>query len=242
MLKTLFLVAVLFSVPAIGQTKTFRWDSEFCSYTGNYDSRKYTEAQLRDTRRLFSFSEFRLTKYPWVWKWEDIAKVDVAALDAEYKENLAKLTALNVVPLPYWQKAKEAQIKELNQSYAQLRTKALAYTDPSVLRGFRPESACTIKYAEPLAKGGDDLLKVWLEVNLDSRSRNSDPARLKREYEAELASPDRHKYAFIDVMGFGWGNCTNAEIERDDDADNGTHEKEYKKLFTRLREFDCEMP
>ena len=47
MKKVLLLAILLFSFSAQAQTKTFRWSSELCNHLGTYDSKKYTESQLR---------------------------------------------------------------------------------------------------------------------------------------------------------------------------------------------------
>lgn len=213
-----------------------------CTFSGTYDSRKYTEKQLRDTLKLLNGANSYLSKGPWVWKWEDIESIDIPALDAEYRAKRAEIESLEVVPLPYWQNVKAAQLKELDQVYRHQRTKALAYTDPKVLRDYPAAPACKAKYVEPLIARDDSLLKVWLDVNMNSRSNNADPGRLKRIFDEQMASPDRIKFAVVEVMGFGWGNCANAEIERDEGASNGSHGKEFRKLFTRVRTIDCEEP
>jgi hypothetical protein len=242
-MKKLFLFALLlFAVSAQAQTKTFRWSSELCDHVGTYDSKKYTEAQLRDTMKLMDYTMTSLSKsYPHVWKWEDIEKLDVAALDAEYKVKTEKLKALNVAAIPYFQNAKNAQIKELEQRYALGRAQLLAFRTPEVLRDYPAAEACKAKYVEPLIKKDESLLKVWLDVNMDSRSRNGDPARLKRAFDAEMASPDKIQFAIIEVMGFGFGNCANALIERDEGANDGSHEAAFRKLFSRVRD-NCSEP
>jgi hypothetical protein len=147
-----------------------------------------------------------------------------------------------VVDLPYFQNAKKAQIKELEQKYTLARAKLLAFKTPEVLRDYPAADACKAKYVEPLIAKDESLFKVWLDTNMDSRSRNSDPNRLKRIFEEQMASPDKLKFAIIEVMGFGFGNCANAEIERDEGANNGSHETAFRKLFTRVRDENCVEP
>jgi hypothetical protein len=42
-------------------------------------------------------------------------------------------------------------------------------------------------------------------------------------------------------MAFGWWNCANEFIERPEQASDGTAEKEFRKLFTRVKEV-CDEP
>lgn len=243
MKKLTFIALLLLAVSAHAQPKTFRWSSELCDHVATYDSKKYTEAQLRDTWKLIEdYTLTSLSNAPHVWKWEDIEKLDLAALDAEYKVKTEKIKALNVVNVPYFQNAKKAQIKELDQVYALSRTKLLAFRTPEVLRDYPAAAACKAKYVEPLIKKDESLMKVWLDVNMASRSRNADPDRLKREFDAEMASPDKIQFAIIEVMGFGFGNCANAVIERDEGSSNGEHQKAFRKLFSRARETNCSEP
>jgi hypothetical protein len=243
MKKLIAISLLLFTVGVNAQNKTFRWSSEVCEHVGTYDSKKYTETQLRDTWKLIEdYTLTSLANAPHVWKWEDIEKLDLAALDAEYKVKAEKIKALNVVNVPYFQNAKKAQIKELDQVYALSRAELLAFRTPEVLRDYPAAAACKAKYVEPLIKKDDSLLKVWLDVNMASRDRNADPGRLKREFEAEMASPDRIQFAIIEVMGFGFGNCANALLERDEGASDGSHEKAFRKLFSRVRDVNCSEP
>jgi hypothetical protein len=115
-----------------------------------------------------------------------------------------------------------------------------AYNDPRVLGQYKEAPACKTKYADPLIKGGEDLLNAWRMVNERSRKRNSDPDRVRREYEKKLASPDRMQFAFIEVIGFGWYNCAIALI------DHVSYDEkpaiEFKKLFKKVKTIGCDEP
>jgi hypothetical protein len=244
LLMKLYLVAViLFLVTfASAQTKTFRWNTELCEFSGTYDSKKYTEAQLRDTMKLFEQGDLSMGYNATVWKYEDIAKLDIPALDREYKQKTAAVKALNIVKVPYWENVRQAKLKEIEQVYQLSRLTMQAYTEPGVLRGYTRASDCKTKYAESIIAGGDDLLKTWLEVNTQSRKNNADPARIKRIFDEENASPDRLKFAVVETMSFGWWNCANAQIEYDAAASDGRHEAQFRKLFIRVREIGCDEP
>jgi hypothetical protein len=242
MKKITWLLIVLLSASAsFAQVRTFKWSGEMCEYTATYNSKKYSEVELRNTARLITSGEFDLGYHTMVFKYEDIAKLDVSVLDKEYAKKSAELKAMKIVSTPYWETVRQRKVKEMDQAYQKRRAETLAYTDPSVLRNYKAAPACNAKYAEPLINGGESLYKVWLEVNMASRSKNADPGRLKREFEAQNASPDREKYAHVEVMTFGWGNCANDLIEYDQLSSDGTYLKEFKKLFVRVRE-SCEQP
>jgi hypothetical protein len=235
-------IAVLvLTVSVDAQVRTLKWTDALCEYSGSYDSKKYSESRLLNTLKLKDQGFTSLSSFPSVWKWEDIDAIDVEALETEYRLKREALTNLDVVNVPYWQRVKETQIKELDQVYTFYRTKAEAYKSPEVLRKYSAAPDCTAQYAEPLIARDDSLLKVWLEVNMHSRSQNADPDRLKRRFDEQMASPDKYKHAIVEVMGFGWGNCAVREIQRDEGNMDDTHMKEIRKLFLRVRE-ECEMP
>ena len=81
---------------------------------------------------------------------------------------------------------------------------------------------------------------AWREVNEESRTKNADPERLKRIFESQMRSPDRMRYALLEVMTFGWSNCANELIEYV--VHDETPPEEYKKLFTKVRTIKCDEP
>jgi len=57
----IFLSAILILCGAMtlsAQAKKFRWTTELCEFEGTYAAKKYTEAQLRDTLKLFAIGGF----------------------------------------------------------------------------------------------------------------------------------------------------------------------------------------
>lgn len=242
-MKTL-VIALLFAAAAVAtfaqRPAVLRWEDEMCEYSGTFDPKLHTAARLRNTLKLSLPSNYLLETNTTAWSYSDIAKLDVAALDAEYKRKSAELAALDIVKVPYWQEFKRRKLSELEQVYNFERISMLAYADPSKLLGYTLAPDCTTRYARPLVAGGDELLAAWLDVNVDSRKNNSDPDRLKRIFEQQLRSPDKMKFALIEVMNFGWSNCANALIERIEY--DGTPEAEFKKLFRSVKTLRCYEP
>jgi hypothetical protein len=233
-------VAVL-AASASAQVKTLKWDTELCSMSGTYDSSKYTETQLRNTLMLFGVAQPRLSLNLHVWKYEDIAKLDIAAFDREYEQKSKQLRELDIVKVPFWQRLRQDLLKEMEQVYQLERTTASAWTRPEALRDYPGAASCKAKYAGPIIAGGDDLVRVWREVNLDSQKKNADPQRLQRQFDLQNASPDRLKYALVETMVYGWGNCANAFVQRPLRASDGTADREFRKLFRKIRE-RCDEP
>jgi len=238
------IIVLLLSLAVVvsGQTRTFKWDEEVCSYRGTYSAKKYTAAQLRDTLRLTGPYGISLTAYPTVFNYDEIAKLSIPKLEADYRSKLAELKGLDIVKLPYWEDQRQKKMHELDRAYEASRITILAYSDPA--EAFKNEfpgaGQCYAKYARPVTQGGENLIAAWRQVNEDSRAKNGDPERLRRLFEEQNASPDRMKYALVEVMNFGWWNCANNSIEYVEY--DGSQQREFKKLFTRVKKISCDEP
>ncbi|MGH9946820.1 MAG: hypothetical protein ACRD6X_06460 [Pyrinomonadaceae bacterium] len=242
-MKIILALAILLSPVALfEQTKTFRWNTMLCEYSGTYNSRKYSANQLKNTAALIMSDGLPLEASATVWNYDEIAKLDVAALDREYKNAKNKLVQMEIARSPFWESIRQKRLKELEEFYALSRTTMKAYTTPSVLRKYPQAASCKTKYADAIISGGDRLLAVWLVVNKDSRLKNSDPERLKRRFDEQMGSPDRLKFALVETMSFGWWNCANQFIEYDNGNASDAREREFKKLFIRIRKISFDEP
>lgn len=233
---------MVLSATAAAQRGMLRWNTELCEFSGTYNARKYSAAQLRNTLKLFSPGEFGLNVDATVWRFEDIGALDVAKLDRQYEAVMADLKSLEIVKSPYWESVRQKKINEINEVYRLSRVTMQAYTKPAVLRDYQGAEVCKANFAEPLIAGGDRLLSAWRGVNEDSRARNADPDRLRRIFDEQNVSRDRLRFARVEVMSFGWWNCANNFIEYEDGMAGVRHEREFKKLFTRVRTVRCDEP
>lgn len=239
--RTLAILLLFFVVAANSQTRTFRFETGICEVTAAYNSKKYTEIQLRNTLKLVQHSEFQMSYDSTVWKYEDISKLSIDNLDREYQEKSSALKVLEIVKTPYWETLRTEKLKELAQLYYLSRITQKAYTNPLVLREYDRARSCKTKYAEPIIAGGDSLLRIWAEVNKDSQKKNGDPERLQRKFDQEYESEDPFKFALVETMMFGWWNCANNFIEREERSSDGSAEKEFRKLLIRVKEI-CDEP
>lgn len=241
-MKALLIIILILSnaLAAAAQTKKFRWTTELCEYEGTYDASRYTENQLKHTYLLFFGGDFHLQADATAWKYEDIKKLSLGALSKEYTTKSNILRGLDIVKIPYWQTLRQNKLKEMQQVYNLSRITIEAYENPARLKEYKPAASCVKTYADPLINGGDALLITWRQVNEASRQKNADPARLRRIFEAQYNSPDKYQHAQIEVMQFGWWNCANALIDRVEQNDDP--EKNFKKLFRRVRTIGCDEP
>jgi hypothetical protein len=245
MTKATFCILVIisfFSNLTQAQTKKFRWESEggMCEYEGTFDGKKYSAEQIRNTLKLIN-GYFRLDTYnATVFKYEDIAAQNFSPIEAAYQRKSVELKNLTIVKSPYWEKRRQQQIKEMESYYWLSKTTMASYKTPASLRDYPFAGTCRTKYAEPLIAGGSALLNTWESVNLETRKNNSDPARIKRIFDEQRASADAQKFAVVEVTAFGWWNCANALIDQGDD--DAILDRNFRKLFTRVRTIRCEEP
>lgn len=237
---TILLLA--FSAASSAQTREFSWSDMFCDFTGTYDPDKVTEQQLKDTWSLIEFGTMGLPLQTdqTVWDPSEIGELDVAALDAEYAEVKRSIESLNPVDNAYFRSLKKRHLKTLEASYALKRATLLAHTEPSVLKKVEGQEACFTKWGAPVLAGGDTLLGAWKVLLAEQKERNGRPDMLQAKFDERYASAERDKWALVEVLSFGWWNCVNESIPYVEN--DGTAENEFKKLFVKVEEKDCEEP
>jgi len=235
-------VLLLSAVAANGQIRSFKWTDELCEYRGTYNAKKYTPEQLQNTMKLFAVPGFDISTDATVFKYKDIAKLSLAKLEEEYKSKTSALTNLDIVQSPYFEGQRQSKLREMQQKYMLSRMTIRAWGDPAAAfaEKFPGAEQCYTKFAGPITRGGPDLLAAWRRVNEESQAKNGDPARVSREFEEQYASADKMKYALVEVMDFGWWNCANHTI--DYITYDGTQEKQFKKLFIRVKTISCDEP
>ena len=236
----LTIVLILSSSAAFAQAKKFRWGNETCLFESVYDAKKYTAAQLNDTKKLIIFEFFPNTIDPTPGDFGRIGALRVETLDAEYKMRTNALKRLNIVKTAYWEALRQKYLTELERVYQLSRASILGYKNPTRLKDVKFAGACVAKYAEPLENGGDELLAAWRSVNEETRKNNGDPNRIKRLFDEQSASPEKFRYAQMEVMSFGWWNCVNSLIDRENNSDQSV--REFKKMFSKTKTIECDEP
>ncbi|MCR5889875.1 hypothetical protein LRS06_19280 [Hymenobacter sp. J193] len=214
---------------------TFHWDTEMCTFTGRYDSRKYTARQLTDTYDLLRGGQ--LTTSAPVFKPADIAKLSVDTLEAEYTKVLAHIKGLQPVPGATWQELRRLKLQELNDEYRALKTTMLGYSNPSLLVNSPYPAACKA-YVRGLAEKNDSVIMAsWQQLVREQQKNNSVPESLQARFEQESAAPNWHEHAQVELINFGWWNCVNETIRRVEPT--GKWQQQYEQLFTNVQS-ECE--
>src|SRR3954471_13697114 len=117
MIRTVLVIIAFTATSAFGQTSTFRWTQESCRYSGVYDPKKVSLAELQNTLKLALPGSYNLETNTTVWKYDDIDRLDVTALDREYKQKSSDLAALKIIKSDYWEDFRKRKLHELDQVY-----------------------------------------------------------------------------------------------------------------------------
>ncbi len=51
---------------------------------------------------------------------------------------------------------------------------------------------------------------------------------------------EKFRYTQMKVMSFGWWNCVNGRIDRENKSDQAV--KEFKKMFSKTKTIECDEP
>ncbi|MCV9928089.1 hypothetical protein OIU83_10520 [Flavobacterium sp. LS1R49] len=221
------------------KTAIFKWETELCANTGTYDPEKYSEEELKNTRDLWgSFSGAYLSTPTTPSSTAEDEKLRLTDLTAEYNERKAFYNR-KIIPSPYWEKRKAERLHELEDSYELKKIAIEAYTNPSVLLNNRFSKNCT-EYTKALISNDSLLLlKTWNNLAEKQKKNNASPEKLMERHLAKYNSRDRLLYAKQELMTYGWWNCANAETYQI--YDDGSMEKEFNKLFTKITS-ECDEP
>ncbi|HUF05620.1 MAG TPA: hypothetical protein VMM38_15780 [Aridibacter sp.] len=237
----LYLLIIAMAPAALAQSATFEWQDSFCLYRGNFDSSKVSEVRLRDTRTLIDFGiGLPLQTGQTVFDVNDLGKLDVDALDTEYRTVRKRLETLQPVDNDYFRELKKRHLKTLDASYRLKRVTLLAHTEPITLVFANDREECFAKWARPVIEGGQSLLDTWRMLTDEQKQRNASPEGVEARYRSRYNSAQRDKWALVDVLGFGWWNCVNESIPYVDN--DGAADEEFKKLFTEVETVECDEP
>ncbi|AHJ98029.1 hypothetical protein [Hymenobacter swuensis] len=214
---------------------TLHWESEMCTYTGRYDTRKYTAQQLTDTHDLLRGGQ--LSTSATVFRPEDIAKLSVDTLEAEYTKVLAHIKGLQPVPDAPWRELKRRKLQEINDQYRATKLTILGYANPSLLVNSTYPAACKT-YVRGLAANNDSMIIAsWQQLVREQQKNNSIPESLQEQFQQEATAPNWHEYAQVALISFGWWNCVNKTIRSAEPTEKMY--RQYEQLFVHV-ESECE--
>lgn len=214
---------------------SFTWEDAACSYTGRYNIRKYTARQLADTYNLIGSGTLftaATALHP-----EDVTKLSLDTLEAEYTKVRAHVGQLQLVPGAGWQELKRLKLREIDDQYRAMKLTILGYANPSLLVNSTYPAACKT-YVRGLAANNDSMIIAnWQQLVREQQKNNSIPESLQERFEQEATAPNWRAYAQVELMGFGWWNCINETIRRVEPTEK--MHRQYEQLFTQVQS-ECE--
>lgn len=240
------LTVLLFSITctATAQKAVFKWDDELCTFESTYDTKKISLEQIKNCYRLALKGELEVTISPMIFKPQDMEKqLHPEKLEEQFTTANTALKKMDLPKTPFWEGFKAAKLKEQQQRYEFYRTAFKAYKDVNALKEYPSKSKEAQHYANVLITGGDLLLAEWSKIVKEKAKNNGNPEWVISEYENRLASPEKLRYAFVDVMNFGWHNSANHAIETADEVYSSEMvNKEWEKLFLKTKTIHCDEP
>jgi hypothetical protein len=208
----------------------YTWNDGLCDYIGTFDSTKVSRLQINNSLYIVDahYTIYNIT----VDQIYQLNELDIDSLDYKYSTHLAKLEKLDVINNSYWQNLKRQRIKELNLDWKLKRLMLLSYTYPDTLMSV-PSSGDCLKYASAIKTGGEELLKIWKELNEKMALNNGDPENVRNKLREKMTSPDNLVYAQMDVITYGWWNSINNTLTRPDVND---YNEQLQKSFIKVQE------
>ncbi len=228
-------------VPTGKAVQTFTWQDDACENTGTFAAGAYTQRQLRDTYQLVIGFPLTTTVVPFQLNHYNDAFFTEAArhLTHEHDSLVALLRGLQIVASPYWRNIKHLRELELAEAYALSHATLEGYFHPASWLSNAYYASCA-EYATALASTDSAVVvSAWRKLVDAQKKNNGSPGRLEADFKAQLASPERMRYAKVDLMTFGWGNCANNQRKYSDLTDKYPLSDKFSKLFTHVEQTNC---
>lgn len=230
------LVLIILPITACAQTDSFEWGEGLTFYTGKFDTTKFTIDEIESIYNYLHSPSSEMLTVGNIWKIEQMDTATTTSIDQYYTKTLSKLETMKIPEGQFWDSLLIYRKRELFENCRDNRLFVLAIHNPNVLYDFYQEDCAD----EIIALTGDNstLLLAWRKLIDRQKRHNGYPENLERIYQKQLASEDRLKYARLDIMKYGWGNCMNQFVYHHKDYER--IENEFQKLFLSVVREDYE--
>lgn len=249
-----FIVAALLAsmaVTTIAQAEVYKWESDLCDMKGNFDSKKYTAKQIKNSHFILEgLTRTNLNSFFSPMDIEALDKLSMKDLDKlteEYKQVKRNVEQLSVVPEA--KGYKQELLKSIDGEYKQNKLTILGYLNPSEALKQSPPMCKT--YIEPLLQNETAVQNRWKQFVEEKIQKQADITDDGGQYYRNLAT-ERYqrekasnpaKYAKIDLVTFGFSNCVNEQVyHADSEKVFSNQQKLNKTLFGKSLTMACEEP
>ena len=241
----------LLAIATIAQAETYQWQDDYCSMKGDFDSKKYTAKQIKNSHFVLeSLTRLNLESFFPPMDIDALDKLSMKDLDTlteEYKKVKNNIERLDVVPEA--KGYKQELIKSIDGEYKQNKLTILGYLNPSEALKQSPQMCKT--YIEPLLKNETAVQNRWkqfVEEEIQEQADITDDggkyyrSLATKRYQEEKAS-NPAKYAKINLVTFGFGGCVNDQIyHADSEVVFKNQQKLNKTLFGKSFKQICDEP
>ena len=229
-LATILLIISYLSL--LAQNENYKWSTDLCDCSGIFNPKIYSLEQIQNTYKYLWWDEY-LTTPSTAYKIEEIKTLNVDILYQECNEKLTRLKTLKFVESFFWIKLKEARIKEIEETCELKRITMLAYKTPEILKNYKINDKTCDYYRNAIIKGGNEMLDAWKKLHEIQMEHNGSPELLHEKFLEQSNSPDKFKYALIELMSYGWWNCANNYISHVENSEE--FENEFQTLFSKVK-------
>ena len=241
MMKVVTVAALLASMAVVNsaQAEVYKWQDELCDIQGNFDHKKYSATQIKNSHFVLEgLTSANLNSFFPPMNIEDLDKVsnkDLERLTKEYKQVKNSVERLDVVPEA--KAYKQQLLQSIEGEYKKERLTILAYVDP--IQAMRQSPPMCKQYLEPFFKDESAVQNKWQQM-VEKRALSNSYA-MSRYQEEKASNPA--KYAKIDLITFGFGNCVNNQrYHAGSEVVLRNQQKLNKTLFGKSLTMVCEEP
>lgn len=240
-MKVVTVAALLASMAVVNsaQAEVYKWQDELCDIQGNFDHKKYSATQIKNSHFVLEgLTSANLNSFVPPMNIEDLDKVsnkDLERLTKEYKQVKNNVERLDVVPEA--KAYKQQLLQSIEGEYKKERLTILAYVDP--IQAMRQSPPMCKQYLEPFFKDESAVQNKWQQM-VEKRALSNSYA-MSRYQEEKASNPA--KYAKIDLITFGFGNCVNNQrYHAGSEVVLRNQQKLNKTLFGKSLTMVCEEP
>lgn len=240
-MKVVTVAALLASMAVVNsaQAEVYKWQDELCDIQGNFDHKKYSAKQIKNSHFVLEgLTSANLNSFFPPMNIEDLDKVsnkDLERLTEEYKQVKNNVERLDVVPEA--KAYKQQLLQSIEGEYKKERLTILAYVDP--IQAMRQSPPMCKQYLEPFFKDESAVQNKWQQM-VEKRALSNSYA-MSRYQEEKASNPA--KYAKIDLITFGFGNCVNNQrYHAGSEVVLRNQQKLNKTLFGKSLTMVCEEP
>lgn len=206
------------------QAQSYQWEDDFCEYKGDFNNKKYSAKQIENSHLILNrLNGLNLSSFfppMTIDALDKLSTKDMDILTQEYNQVKNQIKQFDVVPEA--RSYQQELLKTVDGEYQVNQLTILAYLNPSAALKQSPQMCKN--YIEPLLQSDMAVQSRWkqfVEEGIQEQAQyGAEQAKSYRSsatlrYQEQKAS-NPAKYAKINLITFGFGNCVNAQSYRTD--------------------------